>query len=112
MIDTVRDKPATDFAHNGRRDMAGAQPAARPSPRSVAIIVYDGVTLFEFGVVWEVFGGGNAPPGAPWYELSVCGRDRTTVVAEGGLQVRPSSGLDHMNRFDTVIVPPTGCLDD
>ncbi len=90
MIDTVRDNPA----------------------KSVATVVYEGVGLFELGVVFDVFGPPD-PPGfdVAWYQLSVCGAGPGPLTVEGGVQVQAPFGLERLKRVDTVVVPPTDRLD-
>jgi transcriptional regulator GlxA family with amidase domain len=88
MIDTVRSKPA--------------------NPRNVAIVVYDGFTPFELGVVCEVFGDDRwVSPGEPWYRLFVCGDTSAPVTADTGFQILVPHGLEMLSKVDTVIVAPT-----
>src|SRR5580692_5285263 len=87
MIDMVRDKPAI----SQRRD--------------VGILVYEGISLFEFSVAYDVFGSDRSEIfGAPLYRLSVCGTSPGPVTAEGGLRIEAGHGLDRIARVDTVIV--------
>ncbi|MDA8286733.1 MAG: helix-turn-helix domain-containing protein [Actinomycetota bacterium] len=72
----------------------------------VAVVVYDGVTLFELGVATEIFGTDHSQTlGVPWYRFAVCGAAKT-VTADGGLRLQAPHGLRHLARADTVIVPP------
>jgi len=112
MIDTVRDKPAKPAKQAKPGAITGETPV--PSRRStrarraVAIVVYDGITLFELGVACEVFGTDRSTTfGVPWYRLFVCGVTAGVVTVEGGLQMQVPHGLDQIRRVDTVIVPPT-----
>jgi transcriptional regulator GlxA family with amidase domain len=94
MIDIMRDKPAI-----GRR-------------RDVGILVYEGISLFEFSVAYDVFGADRSDIfGAPLYRLFVCGAAPGPVTADGGLQIEAGHGLERIARVDTVIVPPTGFVD-
>jgi transcriptional regulator GlxA family with amidase domain len=109
MIDIVRDKPAkTDKpVHTDEPANAGG-PGGR-TRRSVGLVVYDGMTLFELGVAFEVFGvDRSALFGVPWYRLLVCGATSPAVTLEGGLVMEVPHGLDRIGHVDTVIVPPTG----
>jgi AraC family transcriptional regulator, transcriptional activator FtrA len=80
---------------------------AKIAPRShtVAIVVYDGVAMFEFAVAFEVFGG-NYALGAdlPWYRLFICGPGPATF--DNGMRTDAPHGLSRLHRADTVIVPP------
>ena len=56
-----------------------------PEPHPVAMVVYDGVSPFDIGVVCEIFGGDYAADfGVPWYRLSVC-------AASAAVTRRPAS---------------------
>jgi len=95
MIDMVRAKPAkaTDRAH------------------AVALVVFDGVTMFEFGVACEIFGTDRRSDfGIPWYRLFICGASRSVSV-DVGFEMQVPYGLDKIRIADTVIVPPTDYLD-
>ena len=79
----------------------------RPS-HDVAIVVYDGFTPFELGVVCEVFGDDRwVTPGDPWYRLFICGDNSAPVTADGGFQILVPHGLEMLAEVDTVIVSPT-----
>jgi AraC family transcriptional regulator, transcriptional activator FtrA len=84
--------------------------AAKPE---VAVVVYDGVTLFELAVACEVFGeGSGADLDVPWYRLTLCTTTPGPVATDGGLPLHIASGLAPIGRAGTVIVPPTERLDD
>ncbi len=61
---------------------------------TVAAVVFDGVSPFEFAVACEVFGlDRSVDVGAPWYRFVVCSAGPTPVKAKTGIhhrhQVRP-----------------------
>jgi AraC family transcriptional regulator, transcriptional activator FtrA len=86
---------------DGMRDKAAISP-------SVAIVVYDGLSLFEFSVAYDVFGTDRSEVfGAPLYRLAVCGAAPGPVTVDGGLILEVPHGLDRVAHADTVIVPPT-----
>ena len=104
MIDVVRDFSANSHGTRRRRS---------PKVRDVAIVVYDGVSLFELGVACNVFGSTALTNlGVPWYRLSICGPGGSTVTSDGGLQIHAPFGLERMRCVDTVVVPPTDRLDE
>jgi AraC family transcriptional activator FtrA len=104
MIVVVRDFPA-NATKTGRR--------RAPEVRDVAIVVYDGVGLFELGVACNVFGStALTNVGIPWYRLSICGPGGPTVTADGGLQIQAPFELERTRHVDTVVVPPTDRLDE
>ena len=81
---------------------------AKGSNHDVAIVIYDGFTPFELGVVCEVFGEDRwVPRGDPWYRLFICGDNATPVTADTGFQVLVPHGLEKLSTVDTVIVLPT-----
>ena len=92
MIDRVHDKTAT-------------------LAPGVAILAYDGVSLFEFAAASDVFGTDiTTASGRPLYRLFVCG-DAATVTTEAGLRMEVPHGLDVLDAVQTVVVPPT-CAPD
>ena len=98
MIDAVRDKPAISGRGGDRH--------------SVAVVVYDGISLFEFSVALEVFATDRSELfGVAWYRTVVCAAAPGTVTADGGLQIQVVHGLEAVADADTVIVPPTERLD-
>lgn len=77
--------------------------------RSVSALVLDGVTIFEFGVICEVFGIDRSADGVPNFDFKVCGPQpgkalRTSV----GAQLVPEHGLDDLMGADVVAVPAVG----
>jgi AraC family transcriptional activator FtrA len=118
MIDIVRDKPA-----KGAKSSKPAKPAkpATPSPtgvrrrpgvaHTVAIVLYDGLTLFELGVACDIFGTDRWPSSpTPWYRLLLCGAT-DAVTVDGGFRMQVLHGLHQVAEADTVIVLPTETLD-
>jgi AraC family transcriptional regulator, transcriptional activator FtrA len=78
-----------------------------PRPHEVALIVYDGVSPFEIGVVCDIFGGSYAGDfGVPWYRLSVCGLT-PSVTLDAGFRMQVPHGLEALRSADTVVVAPT-----
>ena len=74
--------------------------------RRVAVIAYDGLALFEFGIVTEVF----ALPRpelklAHWYKFQVCSIEDHPLHASGGVTVRAERGLRCLRQAGTIIVP-------
>jgi len=107
----MRDKSAISAAnlHMPARSVDKA-PSRRAN--SVAVLVYEGVGLFELGVAIEVFGSNDLGDlGARWYRLFVCGASPGLVTVEGGLQLQVKYGLDQIRRAGTVVVPPTDHLE-
>jgi AraC family transcriptional regulator, transcriptional activator FtrA len=79
--------------------------------RTVALLAYDGLTMFEFGVANEVFGYDRSEMfGVPWYRFFVCAPARTITV-DGGLRLQVQHGLARLSGVDTIVVPPTAYPD-
>lgn len=79
---------------------------------AVAIVVYDGVTVFELGIACETFGGHwSEILGVPWYRLFVCGLTPGPVTVDAGFQMQAGSGLERIVRADTVIVLPSAAAE-
>jgi AraC family transcriptional activator FtrA len=102
MIDMVRDEAA-----NRTKNRPGPPQAAR----GVAIVIYDGLGLFEFGAACDVFGPNALTNDVDWYRLSICGaRPGAPVSVDAGLQISAPHGLDRISHAGTIVVPPTDDL--
>jgi transcriptional regulator GlxA family with amidase domain len=78
---------------------------------NVAIVVNDGLTLFEFGVAMDVFGlDRSAAYGVPWYRVSACSLGGRAVRTDSGLSLGRLAGLNAIRTADTVIVSPTDAV--
>src|SRR5260370_31338916 len=74
--------------------------------KSVSALVLDGLAIFEFGVICEVFGIDRSADGVPNFDFKVCGPEpgkplRTSV----GATMTPDHGLDDLLRVDLVAIP-------
>ena len=74
--------------------------------RSVSALVLDGLAVFEFGVICEVFGIDRSADGVPNFDFKVCGPQagkplRTSV----GATITPDHGLDSLIGADLVAIP-------
>ena len=73
--------------------------------KSVSALVLDGLAVFEFGVICEVFGIDRSGDGVPNFDFQVCGPEpgkplRTSV----GAHLVPDHGLDALVGADLVAV--------
>lgn len=73
--------------------------------RTVAIVAFNGLSMFEFAVAVEVFGPHDRVA-EPWYRVLVCAATPAPVTTDNGLRIEPSHPLDALRDADTVIVPP------
>ena len=72
-------------------------------------MVLDGLAVFEFGVICEVFGIDRSADGVPNFDFKVCGPEpgkplRTSV----GATITPDHGLDDLVGADLVAIPAIG----
>ena len=79
----------------------------RPSEHKVAVVVYDGIFPFEFGVACDIFGYDYADAfGVLWYRMSICG-PAPWVTVEPGFRMQVPCGLEALHAAETVVVPST-----
>jgi AraC family transcriptional activator FtrA len=71
----------------------------------VSVLAFSGMSLFEIGIVTEVFGLARPELDVPWYRLSICAPTPDPVPVLGGATLRPGAGLAELAAADTVIVP-------
>ncbi len=74
-------------------------------PGLVAILAYDGLCTFEFGIAVEVFGLPRPEFDFPWYRHRIVGIEPGPMRAMGGIQVLADGGLDALVEARTVVVP-------
>jgi AraC family transcriptional activator FtrA len=101
--DTATAGKPTRSGRPGRRS-AEPEPPAAPT---VAIVVYEGVTLFEVAAAHDIFGTEvTTASGAPLYQVLICG-PAASVTTDMRVRMEVPHGLDALNAAQTVVVPPT-----
>jgi AraC family transcriptional activator FtrA len=77
-----------------------------PANRRVAALVYDGLCLFEFGIVVEIFGLPRPELDLDWYQFRVCALDRgpLRIRATGGVTMRQHAGLRTLQNAGTIVI--------
>ncbi|MCZ7474201.1 transcriptional regulator FtrA [Micromonospora sp. WMMC273] len=75
------------------------------SPATVSVLAYEGMSVFETGIVTEVFGLPRPEFDVGWYELTVCAETPGTVRLVGGATLHTDHGLDAFAAAGTLIVP-------
>ena len=80
--------------------------------RSVSALALDGLAVFEFGVLCEVFGIDRSADGVPNFDFKVCGPEagrplRTSV----GASLTPDHDFSHLVGADLVAIPAIGGSD-
>jgi AraC family transcriptional regulator, transcriptional activator FtrA len=84
---------------------ANLRPAAS-APPGVAILVPDGVTLFELGVASDVFGTDvTTDSGCPLYRRYICGA-APSAMTDAGFRMEVPYGLEALESAETVVVLP------
>ena len=83
----------------------------RPGGPRVAVLAYDGLCTFEFGIAAEVFGLPRPEMGPGWYRYAVCAVEPGPLRAAGGLTVAVDRGLDVLGTADLVVVPGWRAID-
>jgi transcriptional regulator GlxA family with amidase domain len=79
---------------------------------NVAVAACNGVSVFELGVVCEVFGLDRSDAGLPVYDFAVCAAEPGPLRTGGGFAITPAYGLDRLASADLVAVPHWRSLDE
>jgi AraC family transcriptional regulator, transcriptional activator FtrA len=69
----------------------------------VVALAYEGLAIFEFGIVVELFGLPR-PELDPWYTFEVCGLEKGPLIATGGVSILPRRGLSALSKADTIVI--------
>lgn len=76
----------------------------RSFPHLIVAVAYDGLCLFEFGAVVEIFGLPRPEMGSNWYRFAVAAAEPGRLRALGGVHIVGDGGLELFERADTIIV--------
>ena len=77
----------------------------QPNPGLVAILAYDGLCTFEFGIAVEIFGLDRPEFEFPWYGHRIVAVDQGPMRAMGGIQVLADGGMELLEEARTIIIP-------
>jgi transcriptional regulator GlxA family with amidase domain len=72
--------------------------------RNVAVVVLNGFTPFELGVVSEVFGSDRSDDGLPAYDFAVVAAELGPVSSSAGFTLQTEFGLDRLAQADLVVM--------
>jgi AraC family transcriptional activator FtrA len=72
-------------------------------PHKIAVLAYDRMSTFEFGIVVELFGLPR-PELDSWYTFEVCALESGPLRTTGGVRILADSGLRSLLSADTIIV--------
>lgn len=71
----------------------------------VAILAYDGLCTFEFGIAVEIFGLARPEFDFTWYTHRIVAADQGPMRAMGGIQVIADVGLEALREANTIVIP-------
>lgn len=74
-------------------------------PIRVAVLAFEGVSLFHLSVPGIVFGIKPAPSGLPPYEVRYCAPTPGRIRSDQGIEIEVPDGLEAMAKADIVVVP-------
>ena len=74
-------------------------------PIRVAVLAFEGVSLFHLSVPGMVFGIKPAPSGLPPYEVRYCTPTPGRIRSDQGIEIEVPDGLEVMAKADIVVVP-------
>lgn len=72
---------------------------------TVAVIVFDGISIFEAGIACEIFATDRSGMGLPNYSTVVCSLEKRPLHVSAGFQITAGAGLEAVAGVGTVIVP-------
>jgi transcriptional regulator GlxA family with amidase domain len=76
--------------------------------RDIAVVVLDGFTPFELGIVCEVFGTDRTSQGLPGYHFAVVAGEPGPLRTEAGFSLTAPFSLDRLETADLIVVPASG----
>jgi transcriptional regulator GlxA family with amidase domain len=79
-----------------------------PTLRSIAVVVDENVSTFEFAIPCEVFGVDRTASGLPAFEFSVCSVRPGPLRASTGFTIVADHDLEPVERADLVMLAPCG----
>lgn len=85
---------------------------ARLDSKRVALVAYDGLATFEFGIAVEVFALRRPELRVPWYQFQVCAIEPRPIRARGGIVIEATGGLGGLRRAGTIVIPGWRNIDE
>ena len=76
-----------------------------PKPLKIAVIAFDGISLFHLSVPGLIFGRDRTGIGIPPFDYRICSSDGPVITADNGLRLDIPYGLEAVDSADVVIVP-------
>src|SRR4029077_13549690 len=72
--------------------------------RRVATLLYDGLSIFEFGIVVEIFGLPRPELEIDWYKLETFSQQRGPLRTTGGVHVESRCGVRTLQQAGTIVI--------
>jgi len=76
-----------------------------PGPGIAAVLAYDGLCTFEYGIAIELFDLDRPELGVPWYDCRIVGVDGRVARGSGGVRVEARAGVAALRHARTIVVP-------
>jgi AraC family transcriptional activator FtrA len=73
--------------------------------RRVALLLYDGLCMFEFACAAEVFGLDRPEAGRDWYRFETVSNGGRAVRTQFGGRMQADGGLERLHTAGTIIIP-------
>lgn len=70
----------------------------------LTILVYDGLSMLEFGAAVDIFRG-HASNDAPWYQVTIASVDGPTVTTQAGVALTSQAGREALLTSHTIVIP-------
>lgn len=77
----------------------------KAGPGLVAVLIYDGLCVFEYGIAVEAFGLPRPEFDFPWYRFALVAVEPGPIRMLGGMTATVSEGLEFLASARTVVVP-------
>lgn len=71
----------------------------------VAVLAFNGVSLFHLSVPGVVLGTAQSAPGEPQYEINYCAETPGMVSSDQGIGLAVTHGLELMEASDVIVIP-------
>ncbi|BBI47079.1 hypothetical protein ALP64_200433 [Pseudomonas syringae pv. actinidiae] len=74
----------------------------------VAVLAFNGVSLFHLSVPGVVLGTAQSAPGEPRYEVGYCAESPGMISSDQGIGLQVTHGLELMAACDVIVIPAWG----
>jgi len=71
----------------------------------VVTLVYNNLSIFEFGIAVEVFGLNRPEFGKDWYQFSICSVDGQNLSGTGGTLLNVNKDISALQDADIIVIP-------